>query len=177
MSLYQKLKTMRENFRGNPEHTVALGILTLMAGDLENESINGKEYKKELVLLSADMDRPEDKDAIEVMDGIEYLVNFVLVRDDSEITDAKVEAKARQFIGSNMKTIGYGTKDSDKLKAENETLLEFLPKMMEDEVLRQHIVDSGATNIGGVMGHLKQYKGFFDGSKAKKFADEYLASK
>jgi uncharacterized protein YqeY len=177
MSLYQKAKQLRAETRGKPEQVVACGIITMLLGDLEKDAINGKEFREKLIPLTEDMERPEDPQATKTVDGVEYLITFELVKDDSEITDEKVESKVRKFIKSNVESIKFGHKQSEKFAAENEVLKQFLPAMMDDDTLRQHIASSQATNLGGVMKHLKQFQGLYDGASAKKFAEEYLASK
>jgi hypothetical protein len=177
MTLYQKVKSLRDEYRGVPEKKIVRGILTLLIGDLESEAINSKEYAEKLVELTADMERPEDRKALKTVDGIEYLITFVLVKDNSEITDEKVEAKIRKFIKGNADSIGYGSNQSAQFAEENEFLKTLLPAMMDEATLRQHIADSKATHIGGAMGYLKQFQGLYDGALANRLVREMLASK
>jgi uncharacterized protein YqeY len=176
MSLYQKIQQLRTETRGKPDQVIACSIATQLLGALEKDAINGKEYQEKLIPLTAEMERPEDPNATKSVDGVEYLITFELVKDDSEITDEKVEAKVRKFIKSNIESIKSGY-EPEKFAAENEIMKQFVPPLMDDETLRQHIAASQATNIGGVMKHLKQFQGLYDGALAKKLADEYLAAK
>ena len=102
-------------------------------------------------------------------------------RDGSEITDEKVVSVVRKLIKSNEQTIEVVlSKDSGadiaKFVQENAVLSAFLPTVWDEATLLSHIKESGATDMGGVMRHLKQFAGQYEPAMASKLAKTFLAS-
>lgn len=63
----------------------------------------------------------------------------------------------------------------EQAKIEKEILLEYLPKQLSEQELREIIQNSGAKNIGEVMKFLKEkYPEQYDGKLASKIAKELL---
>ena len=99
------------------------------------------------------------------------------------VDDKRVEEVIRKLIKSNDQTIAKLQESKDeavKLKAEklvqeNAVLQVFLPQVMDEATVRAHIVASGATDMKGIMGYMKQFGDTYDSKMASTLAKEYLA--
>lgn len=93
------------------------------------------------------------------------------------ITDELVVQSCKKFIVANKEMLQHVT-DADvteRLTNENVVLTGYLPKQLTEDQLRTLIIDTGETNIGGVMKYLKSnYNGQFDGKLASQICRELM---
>jgi uncharacterized protein YqeY len=98
-----------------------------------------------------------------------------------EPNDQDVIQVVKKFLKSIEENIELGKqgklpKDAfEQVQKEKEILLEYLPKQLSDDELKEIIKNSGAKNVGEAMKYLKEhYPDQYDGKKASQIAKEIL---
>lgn len=93
-------------------------------------------------------------------------------------TEGAVIAKIKKVISNNKETINLMKLDPSKAAifiSENEVLGWYLPKQLTEAELHHIMGVLAATNIGQIMGHLKEnYAGQYDGKVASKVAKGFI---
>lgn len=84
-----------------------------------------------------------------------------------------IVAIAKKLVQSNNEVLTqtFDQETSVKLLQENDILNQLIPQQMSEEEIRQALEDSGATNVGQFMKHMKEnFDGQFDGKFASMIA-------
>ncbi|MDU8350413.1 hypothetical protein RYA05_00730 [Pseudomonas syringae pv. actinidiae] len=160
MSTIEKIKQQRVSARTEPARAVEFSILTLLVGELETATKrDGSEITDEKVISAARKMIKSNEQTVEI-----------IVRKNAE-TKAKVEAGTISPDSEEAEIVDLG-----KLVQENAVLSAFLPTVWDEATMLGHIKESGATDIGGVMRHLKQFSGQYEPAMASRLAKVFLAS-
>lgn len=97
-----------------------------------------------------------------------------------EITDGDIINIIQKLVKQRMDSIEiYSTAGrlelAEKEKQEKDVMMEFLPKMLSENELKEVIQTSGCNNIGSVMKYLKEnYNGLYDAKIASILIKEML---
>lgn len=97
---------------------------------------------------------------------------------DDEVVGVLTTAIKRRREAAEQMRAGHRGELADKEEAEAEILAHYLPEPLREEEVRRmvrELIDSGAVQIGAVMGKLApRIKGRFDGREANRIAREEL---
>ncbi|GIX40671.1 MAG: hypothetical protein KatS3mg129_0404 [Leptospiraceae bacterium] len=126
----------------------------------------------------------KDKDQIKasLLSTVLSQVKTIAIDDGHrEPNDQDVIQVVKKFLKSIEENIELGKQGKlsqeayEQAQKEKEILLEFLPKQLSEEEIREIIKNSGAKNIGEAMKYLKEhYPDQYDGKTASKIAKEVL---
>lgn len=128
--------------------------------------------------------RRQDKDRARLLSTILADVRNREIEVGHELDDAEaveVLARAVKMRNEAAEQMASRPELADKERAEVEALKEYLPLQLSEEEIRRMVVeavDSGASNIGAVMGSvMPQLKGRADGREVNRIVREVLASR
>ncbi len=128
--------------------------------------------------------RRQDKDRARLLSTILADVRNREIEVGHELDDAEaveVLARAVKMRNEAAEQMASRPELADKERAEVEALEEYLPPQLSEEEIRRMVVeavDSGASNIGAVMGRvMPQLKGRADGREVNRIVREVLDSR
>lgn len=141
------------------------------------------ELKKTLLADIKTAMKAKDKEALVTLRGLSAAIKQIEVDSRRDVEDADVISVARKEIKKRRDSIEFASKAGrDEMVAQDEKEIALIENYLGEQLSEQELeafikekVDSGASNIGAIMGALNQtHKGKFEGRVASTIAKKYL---